>query len=173
MTIRTLTPAGKFWLSYLAMIATATFVACTPAPAAAQTVGLHIGSAHIPASDHLNNVNPGAYVRYDSGATAGFYRNSYKRLSVYAGWTWERGPFALTVGGITGYKRSDVPCTGDRLAKGYTHCWDGSRSTALSLLVAPSVALPDVFGITPRVTVLPKIESKGSTVIHLAVERAF
>jgi hypothetical protein len=173
MTIRTLTPAGKFWLGYLAVFAATAFASCTPAPATAATYGLHVSTVHIPASDHLNNVNPGAYVRYDNGATAGFYRNSYKRLSVYAGWTWESGPFALTVGGITGYKRVDVPCTGDRLEAGFTRCWDGSSSSAISPLIAPSVVLPDVLGVTPRVTVLPKIESKGSTVIHLAVERKF
>jgi hypothetical protein len=137
----------------------------------AAVIGMHIGSVHVPASDHLQNVNPGLYVRAESGATVGFYRNSHGRHSVYAGWTFERGPFALTVGGITGYQRRDVVCTGDRLAKGFTRCWDGDSSGPIGPLVAPSVRLPEFAGLTPRLTFMPKLAAKGHAVFHLTIER--
>ena len=107
----------------------------------AGTLGLHIGSQHFPTRD-FNNANPGVYYIHSSGATIGTYYNSERRQSVYAGWTWDHGPWRLQVGAITGYKRAVLP------------------------MIAPSVALGYGF----RLTVLPKIERGGSTVIHLMWE---
>ena len=110
--------------------------------ACAGTLGLHIGSQHFPAQDY-NNFNPGAYYIHDNGATVGTYYNSERRQSVYAGWTWDSGPWRLQVGAITGYERR-----------------------AVLPLIAPSVALGHGF----RLTVLPKVERNGSSVVHLMYE---
>ena len=108
----------------------------------AGALGLHIGSQHFPAQDY-NNFNPGAYYIHDNGATVGTYYNSERRQSVYAGWTWDSGPWRLQVGAITGYERS-----------------------AVLPMVVPSVALGYGF----RLTVLPKVERGGSSVVHLMYE---
>ena len=108
----------------------------------AGTLGLHIGSQHFPAQQY-NNFNPGAYYIHDNGATVGTYYNSERRQSVYAGWTWDSGPWRLQVGAITGYERS-----------------------AVLPMVVPSVALGHGF----RLVVLPKVERDGSAVIHLMWE---
>lgn len=108
----------------------------------AGTLGLHIGSQHFPAQDY-NNFNPGAYYIHDNGATVGTYYNSERRQSVYAGWTWDSGPWRLQVGAITGYERR-----------------------AVLPMIVPSVALGHGF----RLTVLPKVERNGSSVVHLMWE---
>ncbi len=109
--------------------------------ASASTLGLHIGSQHFPAKD-FNNANPGMYYIADSGATVGGYYNSERKLSLYAGYTYDYGPFRLQAGVITGYSRPVLP------------------------MVAPSVALGHGF----RLTVLPKVARGGASVIHLTWE---
>ena len=108
----------------------------------AGTLGLHIGSQHFPAQEY-NNFNPGAYYIHDNGATVGTYYNSERRQSVYAGWTWDSGPWRLQVGAITGYERAKV-----------------------LPVVMPSVALGHGF----RLVMLPKVERNGSSVIHFMWE---
>ena len=108
----------------------------------ADTLGFHIGSQHFPAKQY-NNFNPGAYYIHSSGATIGTYYNSERRQSVYAGWTWDYGPWRLQAGAITGYRRA-----------------------AVLPLIAPSVSL----GYGSRLTVLPKVERRGSAVVHLTWE---
>ena len=85
---------------------------------------------------------PGVYYIHSSGATIGTYYNSERRQSVYAGWTWDYGPWRLQAGAITGYRRTVMP------------------------MIAPSVALGYGF----RLTVLPKVERRGSSVVHLTWE---
>ena len=117
-------------------------LALAGAHAHADTLGLHIGSQHFPARAY-NNANPGAYYIHSSGATVGTYYNSERRQSVYAGWTWDYGPWRLQAGAITGYRRA-----------------------AVLPLIAPSVSLGYGF----RLTVLPKVERRGSSVVHLTWE---
>ena len=108
----------------------------------ADTLGFHIGSQHFPAKQY-NNFNSGAYYIHSSGATVGTYYNSERRQSVYAGWTWDYGPWRLQAGAITGYRRA-----------------------AVLPMIAPSVSLGYGF----RLTVLPKVERDGSSVVHLMYE---
>ena len=108
----------------------------------ADTLGFHIGSQHFP-SKQYNNANPGAYYIHSSGATIGTYYNSERRQSVYAGWTWDYGPWRLQAGAITGYRRA-----------------------AVLPLIAPSVSLGYGF----RLTALPPFGSQGSAVLHLSFE---
>ncbi len=114
--------------------------------AAAGTLGAHIGSLHFPQSD-FNNFNPGLYYRSDAGWTAGAYRNSLRRGSAYAGFTWEHGPIGLTAGGITGYGHGVLP------------------------LLVPSLALFTHQGVTARLAYIPRVEKRiGSHVLHLMLE---
>jgi hypothetical protein len=94
------------------------------------TVGMHVGSAHFPDNGKVNNVNPGLYIRGESGAVFGFYRNSLRRTSVYAGyshagchqrlptqgWRWaHQGRHWATAGAGGGWahgvRRDAAPCT--------------------------------------------------------------
>ena len=66
-------------------------------------LGVHLASTHLNTDNTgLNNANVGVYGECD-GWTAGVYRNSYRRTSLYAAHTWHWGPFALTAGAVTGY----------------------------------------------------------------------
>lgn len=111
------------------------------------TVGLHLASVHVPAADWQNNANVGIYAKTAGGITAGIYRNTQHRTSVYAGYTLEHGPFALTLGAITGYSARPV-----------------------MPMLAPSVALPALAGITPRLTFIPKFGAVKAAALHLSIE---
>lgn len=110
------------------------------------TVGVHVGSHHFPARD-FTNFNPGLYARWGNGLTVGALRNSERRFSAYAGHTSEWGPFTLTVGVITGYRRSDV-----------------------LPLVVPTVRVGRIGQSTVRLALLPQVASGGATAIHLMME---
>lgn len=137
-------------------------------------LGVHLVSAHFPAGDGLNNVNPGVYVRAESGLTVGVYRNTLRRTSAYAGWTFTtdvipEAPISLTVGAVSGYRfeRKEVACKNEAWS---TRCfdWEGYSSQSVVPMVAPSIALPLSWA-TPRLTVIPGI-GKGSSAVHLSVE---
>lgn len=144
---RQLTVAGlaAFWLVVL--------LACCSAKADT-TVGLHVASHHWPDRDYQNNSNPGLYVRTPDGWTFGGYRNTLRRTSVYAGYTWESGPFALGAGLITGYQRRDGV---------------GAWRTPVAPFIVPSVALPRMFGVTPRLSIIPGTP-KNESVLHFSIE---
>jgi hypothetical protein len=110
------------------------------------TLGFHLFSQHLPAADY-NNINPGIYYRLAEGPVAGLYRNSVRRTSVYAGYTWQWGRFDLTTGAVTGY------------------------TNGAQLLLVPSMAMFTVHGVTARLAFIPRIEKRiGSHVLHVAVE---
>lgn len=111
-----------------------------------EAVGVHIGSHHAPARD-FRNFNPGVYVRWSSGITMGGYYNSERRTSLYAGYTHQWGSFALTAGLITGYERR-----------------------AVMPMLVPSVRLGAIGPATMRLAILPKLEKRGATVLHLMAE---
>lgn len=69
-------------------------------------VGLHLLTAH--AGPGYETATPGIYVMAPSGFTAGAYRNSYGRSSVYAGWTWSADRYHVTLIGATGYRTAPV-----------------------------------------------------------------
>lgn len=114
-------------------------------------LGAHLFTAHV--AGGFEPVNPGIYARSAEGFTAGAFRNSYGRLSVYGGMTWEApgGHLALTAGLVTGYPGSTV----------YP-------------LIAPSVRVGLGERYSARFTVLPKPpRGAGSAALHLSVERSF
>ena len=120
--------------------------------AQAQTVGVHTISAH----EHggFSNVDPGLYIRQDSGWTYGAYRNSHRRGSMYFGKTWETPEWhslslAVTAGGVTGYPAG-----------------------AVTPLFVPSVAYH--FGKSAiRIGLIPKPPYQGSSAaVHLMIEQS-
>lgn len=109
--------------------------------------GVHLVSHHWPQvhnGQKWNNWNPGLNVRWKNGVTLGTYRNSEYNQSYYGGWTWtgsDCGP-ALTLGFITGYKKGTLP------------------------MAIPSMCVFDHL----RFTLIPRLEPKGATVLHLSLE---
>jgi hypothetical protein len=134
-------------LRYLAPCIAVVALLCGATSAFAGTVGLHVGSVHIPYRDAYNNFNPGVYYRADAGWTAGVYRNSLSKTSVYAGYTLQYSRFGLTAGGATGYQQDIQP------------------------LLVPSVTLFTVHGATTRIAYVPRVEKRiESHVLHLMLE---
>ena len=130
----------------LASLLSAALLSAAAPCAVANTLGFHIASQHIPERNY-NNTNPGVYYRLDSGWTGGFYNNSLRKTSVYAGYTWKLGPLDVTGALATGYLNAVQP------------------------LLVPSVALFTVNGITPRLAFIPRVEKRlGVNVLHLMVE---
>lgn len=74
-------------------------------------LGLHLISAH-PGSEGMNNVNPGVYAVAPSGLTFGAYHNSYRRLSMYAGWSFRHEPLFFFAAVATGYRPPIAPLGG-------------------------------------------------------------
>lgn len=134
-------------MSYLIRITLLALATMAMAPSArAGTIGLHIASHHAPAKNY-NNSNPGIYYRGAEGWTAGIYRNSLRKTSVYAGYTWKFGVLDVTTAGVTGYFNTVQP------------------------LLVPSISLFTYRGITPRIAYIPRVEKKiGANVLHLMVE---
>lgn len=126
---------------------------------AAWVLGLHLATYHSAPTyrDHrtdvpFNNVNPGLYVVAPNGLTAGFYRNSYRRDSVYVGWSYRAptkvGEFGLTVGAVTGYETKQF-------------------GKVMPLLVPSYKAGPF------RLSFIPKVEKNGASAVHLSTEWSF
>ncbi len=122
--------------------------------ARAETVfGVHVASAHLPDNGRVSNVNPGAYVSFDNCATVGFYRNSLRRVSVYAGCTLERGIAGVTLGGVTGYEKAH----------------GGHSNSPFAPLLALHLKSPVSFmGVTPRLTYIPGHLVKSADVFHIS-----
>lgn len=142
-----LAPITGIALGLMLVIALCTLSTC----AYGQTVvGVHLVSHHIPTRSDQNNLNLGAYVRTENGITLGAYRNTLSRTSVYAGLTLERGPFALTAGAVTGYRKDDR-------GRGFS-------KSALTPMLAPSVRWGSA-----RLSFIPGVGVSPS-VLHLSLE---
>jgi hypothetical protein len=134
----------------LALLAMAAIGYCTKAQAQKLTLGVHLATAHFGAD--LKTETPGLYARHSSGATVGFYRNSYGSSSAYLAWSWQSPGKALglTIGAVTGYPAAGV----------------------MPLLV-PSVRVPiGSGGAALRIAFVPKPVRHGTAAgLHLAVEQ--
>ena len=137
----------------------------------AATVGIDIGSVHIPAHANQNNFNPGLYALFDNGVGLGTYRNTIRRESVWLAYRVETGPVTWLAGVISGYQRREVPIA---CAPGYSGCTriTGNSRGFLMPFLSPSVALPPVAGVTPRLSFVPGV-GNSSSVFHLSIERGF
>lgn len=125
------------------------------------TVGVHIASVH--SSAGFNNFNPGLYIKSKEGWTGGFYRNSVRKMSFYAGKHFEaesesgRLAIGLTLGFVTGY--DDIA----RISRG-----------KLTLLAVPSIRVSIADDVSLRAGIIPNIGGiVGSSVIHFALEKSF
>jgi hypothetical protein len=117
-------------------------------------LGVHLASVHVPSYNEQQNFNPGLYARLENGVTIGSYRNTYNKTTVYAGYTTpEYYKISLTATLASGYQQE--------IHKGY-----------LTPVLAPSIRLPEVGTISPRITYIPGLAGK-SNVFHLSLERKF
>ena len=134
--------------------------ACLGSQTHAATFGLHLGGIHFPNASYQNNMNPGMYVRTDDGFTLGAYYNTLRRTSIYAGYTYELGPFGLMGGVITGYK--------PKMIEGVTY----GQGKTLTPIAALSLRLPRFYGFAPMLMLVPPFKSSPA-VFHLAFEHRF
>jgi hypothetical protein len=119
------------------------------------SIGLHLGSVHLP-QESQNNVNPGIYMK-DDALIAGYYRNSWKRDSFYAAYSYPLGAgFELMAGGATGYQK-----TAD--GRGFSRY---KVTPLVGLTYAPPIK---VMGLQPRFWMVPPTKD-SSAVIHLSFE---
>lgn len=138
---------------------TAATLALLAAGASATTLGVHLVSHHWPSAPYQHNFNPGVYVRFDNHVVLGVYANTLGRTSVYAGYLLEWHGVGVLAGAVTGYrKHSD----GTGISKG-----------PVTVMLAPTVALPSVAGFTPRLSYIPRVTANQAAVLHLSVERSF
>lgn len=154
---------------------------CDVAVVGAHLISLHSSPTYVSAHDNFHDIDyrtryewvtPGAYVRMANGATAGAYRNSLGKASVYVGWTWQTDDerFALTVGAVTGYRRDFTVI----LNRDWGHePRVEKRGQALQPLVVPSVrfALDDRTAL--RLGYVPAPHKDSAAVVHLSIEKKF
>lgn len=140
---------------------------------AEMVIGLHLASLHSPSPWKLSGENPGLYLKTEEGWTAGGYRNSYGRLSLYAGKTFETEDkrWALTVGGISGYQRISGPAAcGENEVNTRSHiCQRPGTKGAIGPLVIPSVRLGDD-NLALRISYAPKVEKRSAHALHFSLE---
>ncbi len=156
--------------------------------ASAQTIGLHTVSIHAP--DHgERNDNWGAYVQHKRLIVGG-YRNSLNRDTGYVGYVHPLGHgFDVMAGLASGYSRkceSYTVQTGEKLhatkhngeySKTVTPVYEtrercsGFGRGALVPVAAISYSAPfSVLGATPKLTLVPGMGNKSSTVLHLSLQ---
>lgn len=137
----------------------AALLAAGAAHAEPLTIGVHMGSVHLPAKDGQNNVNPGFYIRADAW-TVGAYHNTYRETTVYAARTLTTWRGLEVVAGVAyGYQFHTV-------AGREYGASPGALAPMAGLTYAPPVRL---FGAQPRIWVIPPTP-KNSGVVHLSME---
>jgi hypothetical protein len=145
------------------------------------TIGLHMATVHIPHRDYQNNYNPGVYVSHnETGLTVGTYHNTLRRTSVYVSKSFDTGTLlgqqtSIQLGGVTGYKRVEWDEKRyDTNHRPYMYTMmEGCSKYNIAPLIAFSSTLPEVQGITPRITLVPPVQHTGSLAIHFSMEHKF
>jgi hypothetical protein len=131
-------------------------------------LGAHLVSYHTAREPYYHNVNPGVYVECD-GWTAGAYRNTLGRNSLYAGYTLHQGPFALSLGVASGYQKKITPwaCRSGYISTEANPCTlgIGTSNGKVIPMIAPSVLLGPA-----RLWYLPRVGSSSSA-FHLSLQR--
>ena len=170
-------------------IAIALVLCCLAFAATAQTtIGVHTVSIHAP--DHgENNSNWGAYVQHKRLIVGG-YRNSLNRDTGYVGYVHPLGYGFDVMGGLaSGYQKR---CHGYSVIVGeklhITHAKHGAVKTVTPVyeqrescsgfargFLTPALALGytapfAVLGATPKLTLVPGMGNKSSTVLHLSLQ---
>ena len=133
-------------------------------------LGVHLASAHLQPAINQHNANPGIYAECD-GLTAGAYRNTLGRASVYAGYTLHSGPFAVSLGAVSGYQKRYAPgeCRPGYREDAANPCLKlyGITASRLMPMIAPSVSLGPA-----RLWYLPRVGAHSS-VLHLSLQHQF
>jgi hypothetical protein len=176
-----LSAASIVWtlLQFLCWLLIALLVVHFFAPAAqAATLGVHTFSLHAPARPYQNNDNFGVYVRHN-GWMLGSFRNTLNRQSTYLGYVVPLGPFEVLFAGVTGYQRrietkhQAVCDDGSTPSPGQPCLYElGFSRHRIAPVIAPSITLPSLLRVTPRIWAAPGI-GRSSTVVHLSIEAEF
>jgi hypothetical protein len=135
---------------------------CAGAASAQITLGLHAATAHV--SKDAKDDNPGLYAVAPFGIAGGRvmlggYRNSLnttpRRTSLYFGQTWQFDNWSLAAIVVSGYDK-----------RRYLDREEGFWHQKWMPVVVPSYALPPVFGVTPRLSLV----GVKKPAIHLSLE---
>jgi hypothetical protein len=122
-------------------------------PSRSEQIVVHLGSYHAPRASSdgtpLNNRNPGLGIALDSGLVFGGYWNSYRKVSLYAGYVWDRPVGPVRAGLVSA------------MATGYTG--------RVGLLAGAAVAVPLHSGVWLRVLAAPRVSKYTQAVVHLSV----
>lgn len=122
---------------------------------AAVSVGLHLGSVHVPAKDYQRNTNPGVFVMGDE-FVGGVYANSIGRTTVYGAYRHELGHgFSVAAGLGTGYQEKD--------GLGFSR---GALAPVVALIYESPIRF---LGASPVVFLVPGT-NKSSTVANLGLK---
>jgi hypothetical protein len=161
----------------MSLIAASLFALNASAAVLPETVGLHLVSVHAEdgksasGSRGWNNATYGAYAIWSNGFTVGAYRNSLYRQSYYAGWTLSHGPFAITLGAVTGYDRV-VTSGGDHTAiRCESVCREVQLKDVILPMVAPSVVLPITNNTNARLILM--VAPRSPAALNFSIERTF
>lgn len=113
-------------------------------------LGLHLMTWH--SQPGFNGINPGVYIKTESGLTAGAYYNSERHWSAYAGMTFHlHERFDVTVGGVTGYS-----------------------ARSISPLIIPSIEVWRFEGADVRLAFAPQVPRVNpSSLLHFTLEKRF
>ena len=123
----------------------------------ADSIGIHLWSKHHPSNDYQNNDNYGMYYK-SSDYEIGYYRNTLRRNSFYAGKNYSYGQIDFFVGGITGYKREGCNCQ-----------TDGFSPWVVTPIIVPSIRFQNL-----RVSIVPNFSPFSPIgVIHTSLEFEF
>jgi len=167
---------------YWAMCFAVSFLAAgLVAKCKAQTIGVHLATAHFSGGGHTSTL--GLYVKLpvglaDGRVQLGAYRNSLttteRSTSYYIAQAWDFGRYSVALGVVSGYQRkteygpSLCPVGYHDSAARRCYRTSGHTRGAFGPLVAASVSWPEtqpVVGFIPRLTLFP-------AGVHLGVERA-
>lgn len=141
-------------------------------------IGLHLLSAHPGTSGPVNNQNWGAYVETVDGWTAGAYRNTLSRTTVYAGHTFRLlGPSGtaagIALGAGTGYQRHRkiVDCRRQiHFEKRATLGATCSKESGWSNWAIAPLAAPFIEAGPARLWYIPPIGRSAGHVLHISIQ---
>lgn len=147
-------------------------------------IGLHLVSLHAAHTERGDiqprTETPGIYLKLPLGVmggqvTAGALRNSLGRPSFYLGQTWTGGRWSLLAAGVTGYDKrvtvSHENCAraGFSVGPGDLCRTESGVGWRITPMVVPSVALPQIGGITPRLS----LAVSSMPALHFSIEKEF
>lgn len=135
-------------------------------------LGLHLATVHVPDRPWLSSATPGIYARAPEGWSAGVFRNSFGRASVYGGFQFEPvAHLSIGVGLVSGYEYRMVEQPCGKFYPGlesWGACWIrlGSTEHAIAPIIVPSVYYGPV-----RLSYIPSFgRDRASDALSLSIE---